>query len=103
MHIGESGVTYDVVGSRAPIRIVDTIRGYEGSVSGSLLSKADRDTFLALKGRITTLQMIVSDLSIPVVLEEATAQPTQLAGDRMYECAFGFFQVGSYTFNVSGG
>lgn len=103
MHIGESGVTYEIPGSRAPVRIIDTIRGYEGSIPGTLQSRADRDTFLKLKGRITTLQLIVSDLSIPIVLEEATAQPTQLAGNRLYSCSFSFFQVGSYTFDVSGG
>jgi hypothetical protein len=101
--IGESGVTYDLPGGRAPIRIVDSIRGYEGSIDGNVLSKADRDTFLKLKGRVTTLQLIISDLSIPVSLEEAVAAPTQLAGDRMYGVSFGFVQTGSFTFDVSGG
>jgi hypothetical protein len=101
--IGEIGTTYDVAGSRKPVRIVDSIRGYEGTISGNLLSKADRDTFLALKGRITTLQLVISDLNFPVVVEEASASPTQLAGDRMYGCSFGYFQVGDYTFQVSGG
>jgi hypothetical protein len=101
--IGEIGTTYDVAGSRKPVRVVDSIRGYEGSISGNLLSKSDRDTFLALKGRITTLRLVVSDLNFPCVVEEASAPPSQLAGDRMYGCSFGFFQTGEFTFQVSGG
>jgi hypothetical protein len=101
--IGEIGTTYDVAGSRKPVRVVDSIRGYEGSIAGSLLSKADRDTFLDLKGRITTLRLVVSDLNIPIVVEEAAVGPTQLAGDRMFTCSFAFFQQDEFTFHVSGG
>lgn len=100
--IGESGQTHFLRGRRDPVRIVDTIRGYEGDVSGLLRSKADRDTFLALKGRTKTLRMIAGDLNIPVVLEEASTGPTHVPHDRVFTVAFGVLQVDGFTFDVVG-
>lgn len=101
--IGEAGATHHLPGSRVPVRITESVRGFEGDVAGVLTSKADRDTFLELKGRLKPLRMIVSDLNIPVELEEVAAPPTKLSDDRLYGCSFGFFQVGEFTFDVAGG
>lgn len=100
MSIGESGATFAIIGSRAPVRITDTVRGYEGSISGLLLGKTARDTFLTLKGRLTELQLVVGDVAIAVMLEEVSATPTPLRDDVLYGCSFGFVQVDDFTFTV---
>jgi hypothetical protein len=98
--LGELGTTYTLAGGRAPVRITDTVRGYEGTITGSLLSKADRDTFLTLKGRLKPLRLVVSDLAIQVMLEEASAPPSALPNDRLYGVSFGVVQVDDFTFSV---
>ena len=101
--IGEEGTTHAVRGSRVKVRITETVRGYEGSFSGNLRGKAARDTFLALKGRLKPVRLIVSDLNMLVELEEVASPPTPLSGDRLYGADFGFFQVDDFTFDVLGG
>lgn len=91
--IGETGTTYDLVGARAPVRITDIVRGYEGTVSGLILSQTERADMLTLKGRRKTLQLILGDLSIPIVLEEVHLSPTPTAGDAEFAVSFTFFQV----------
>ena len=95
MSIGESGTTYDVIGSRSPVRLTDTIQGYRGTISGNVLSKAERDTFLALKDLSLNqdLRLVVGDLSIPVRLESAAAAPRPEPGDVVFDVSFGFFQT----------
>lgn len=90
--IGESGTTYDLVGSRAPVRIVDAIRGYEGSFNGRVLTAQDRDTFLDLKGRDRELRLVIANLNFPVYLEEASVNPTPIPGGNHYEVGFSAFQ-----------
>ena len=101
--IGESGETHFLRGRRDPVRITDTLRGYEGSVAGVLKGKTARDTFLDLKGRLKPVRLVISDLNILVELEAATAPPTALPNDRLFGCSFGFVQVGDFTFDVAGG
>lgn len=101
--IGELATTFDLVGGRAPVRITDAVRGYEGTIGGMLKGKTDRNTFLTLKGRLVPLRLLISDLNIPVVLEEVSAPPTPLSGDRLYDCSFAFVQTDEFTFAVSGG
>lgn len=101
--IGESGETIPLVSSRAPVRITETVRGYEGQVSGLLIGKTARNTFLALKGRLKRLRFIVSDLNIVVELGPVAAPPTPLDDDRLYSCSFELAQVDDFTFDVEGG
>ena len=101
--IGESGETFNTIGSRAPIRITDNIRGYEGTISGELLSEDDRDTFLELKGRLTTLHLIVGDLNIPVFLEEVSVAPDPTPGNNRFPVSFSVFQSGKFPIDLVGG
>lgn len=101
--IGEAATTFELPGSRTPVRITDGVRGYEGSWSGWLKGKTDRNTFLTLKGRLRTLRLVMSDLNVPVFLEEVAAPPTALSADRLYGVSFAFRQVDEYTFTVAGG
>jgi hypothetical protein len=102
--IGSSGTTHFLRGRRDPVRIVDTIRGYEGDVAGLLRSKADRDTMLALYGRTKPLRLIAGDLNLVVVLEELSGPtPTHVPHDRLWTVSFGLVQVDDFTFDVVGG
>ncbi len=93
--IGDSGTTYDIIGSRKPIRLTDTIQGYRGSVTGQVLSKTERDTFLALKDLSLNqdLRLVLGDLSIPVRLESVSASPRPEPGDYVFDVSFSFFQT----------
>jgi hypothetical protein len=103
MGIGEAATTFELPGARAPVRITDAVRGYEGSWSGMLKGKTDRTTFLTLKGRLRPLRLIISDVNVPIFLEEVAAPPTAISADRLYECSFAFRQVDEFTFTVTGG
>lgn len=94
--IGESGTTYDLIGNRTPVRIVDAIRGYEGSFSGMVKTAAARDTLLDLKGRDKQLRVVIANLNFPVYLEEVTAAPMPLPGGDAHEVSFTFFQSDSF-------
>jgi hypothetical protein len=93
-HVGESANTFEVIGSQALIRITDIIRGYVGSISGTLASASDRNNFIELKGRLKDLRLVVGDLSIPIRLEDLAASPTPIPGDLLYKVNFNFFQSG---------
>ncbi len=90
--VGESGTTYDLVGNRAPVRIVDSIRGYEGSFNGMVMSGEDRDLLLELKGKDKQLRVVMGNLNFPVWLEEVTVSPMAIPGGELHEAGFTFFQ-----------
>ena len=74
--IGESATTYYPVASRKPVRITDSIRGYEGTVTGHVASKADADNILKMKGRVNQrFRLITKTLNIPVRLGEVSVAP----------------------------
>lgn len=103
MAIGESGATFIIAGARAPIRITDQVRGQEGSWAGMLRTKTDRDNFLKLKGRLAPLRLLMGDLNMPIILEEISAAPTALPGDKLFRAGFAFRQTDEFTFDVVGG
>lgn len=77
--IGEMATVYFPIGGRAPVKITQGIRGYEGGVSGTLVgptAQADRDLLLEIKGRMTSVRLILSDLNLPVILGEVVVAPT---------------------------
>lgn len=93
--IGESGTTYDLVGAQSPVRITDSVRGYEGTIAGVLPFQADRDHLLTLKGLDDDLQLVFGDLCIPVRIEELSILPMPYPDqgtDATYQVAINFFQ-----------
>lgn len=91
--VGSSGTTYDPLGSRKPVRIIDNVRGLEGSVSGILLQTTDRDTFLDLYGRLKELRLIISDVNIPIEFDEPpTISPAPEGIVEGFNVSFSFFQ-----------
>lgn len=105
MAIGEVSGLFDVVGSRRPVRVTDAIHGYEGSFQGVILTEADRDAFLELYGRLTTLRLIIGDLNIPVELGEVSAIPSPIGADAGFDVSFTFVQVDEFdaVLEVAGG
>lgn len=100
--IGENAETIYPLGERSPVRITESIRGYEGTWAGIIETGAGRDAYLELKGRLVSLRLIIGDLNIPIMLEEISAIPDKDA-DRGYAVAFAFFQTDEFTFDVVGG
>lgn len=101
--VGESSATLQVLGSRAPVRIYGDVRGYEGSIGGVLLGADVRDDFLELKGRLTPLRLILSDVNILVELEDSAVPPTPIPGEPLYLVDCAVVQVGDFSFEVRGG
>jgi len=94
--IGETAETYDPIGSRRPVRITSSIRGYEGSVSGVFLDGASRTRFVDLKERLQSLRIVLGDLNLPVFLEETNVAPHPTPGDQLYPVELTFFQTGEF-------
>ncbi len=102
--IGESGATYKVVGRRDPVTIIDSISGYEGTVTGRIFAGdpyGDVATFRWMKrprnvGR--RLLFIAAGLSIPVelgVVDQFTPVG-DLGTIRAYDVSFTVTQVARF-------
>lgn len=103
--IGVAGEVLYPKSGRRPVQITEQVRGYEGSVSGTLLSRADRDRFLRLAGRLKRLRLIFGDLNFPMRIEgEPSAAPAPVS-PREFEASFSYFQDGEFdeTLEVEGG
>jgi len=100
--IAESSAVYPRLGDRAPVVVTELVRGYEGSISGTLVSwngstpRADKATAIALRKLGTDLRLVLGDLNLPVAIFQMTANPTPRPDDQAFEVAFGFVQVGEF-------
>lgn len=68
--IGEASEVLLPIGRGRPVRITDSIRGYEGQVVGYVQSREDRLQIEEWKAEGAELRLIVADLNIPVQLGE---------------------------------
>lgn len=99
----ESATAHEVVGSSAPTVIREAHKGYQGSLSGLLVTEEKfqpeltaqmkRDRFLKIKDNPTGARLLVADLNIPVRLANLNVYPTPYH-DLRYECSFDFWQTG---------
>lgn len=98
LELGEDGTTFTLPGRRSPVRITDNIRGLEGSVSGTLVSSADKAKFEDLKGRMAELRYIQQKLNIPVRLEEVGGPvPVSTTSDKdWWQVEFSLFQTDEF-------
>jgi hypothetical protein len=95
--IGETAETFYPVGSRKPVRIRESIRGFEGTVSGFIITKEERDSFLEMIREGSELRLLLADLNFPVVL--GAAAPVPLAeSKKRWDMSAEFMQVGEFTF-----
>jgi hypothetical protein len=94
--IGESAATFYPIGSRSPVRLTDNVRGYEGEVSGTLVSRAARDTLLGMKEGFDEYRLVIGDLNIPITLEDVSVSPMHLPGGDKFSASVQFFQSGEF-------
>lgn len=73
--LGQSGETFNPLNSKRPVRRLDSQRGFEGGVSGTLISTQTALNFQELIGRNKELRYIVQHLNIPVRLGQPSLSP----------------------------
>lgn len=108
--IGSSGATFYPKGSRKPVRVTDSLRGYEGSVSGVMVaihgmtSQEIRDNYLAIVALngAAEVRLVMGDLNIPVEIEPGRLMPDPSGGEEMFDVSFAFLQVGEWPMEVKG-
>jgi hypothetical protein len=69
LEMAEESTWFYAIGRQSPILITDTLRGYEGSVSGGIYDRVTHDALEAMKGRAVDgrrVQLVMGGLSIPV-------------------------------------
>jgi hypothetical protein len=105
MTIGESATTYAPIGRRDAVKITDTVRGYEGTLSGimgnylGVTSHAWRNRLETIKGKAEKgdVRLLFLDYSFPVILGEASISPSPDLIDA-FDVTIPFAQVGEYAF-----
>lgn len=103
LKVTEDGATYFPLGQREPVRIVDQIRGYEGSVTGLISGNTALADFLTIKDvppgsksadGIGVLRLIFGRFNIPVDIGEVTVSEWPMAeGQNEFNVSFEFWQV----------
>jgi hypothetical protein len=103
--IGESATTYYPLGRQDPVKIRDSVRGFEGSVTGLIDFKDGpnyRDRFEKWigKGTDVKLRLMLSNLNIPVELSDYKLGPNPNPGkDPIWNAGFSFVQVDEFDIN----
>lgn len=107
--IGEAGNTFFPIGRRAPVRIVDSIRGMEGTLQGQIVTYdgTDAETWydraIEIKSRApgTVFRLIYGRHNFPVVIGELGLD--QDAGpEHRHDVSIPFWQVGDFDIDVEG-
>lgn len=101
--IGETGTTYELLNRPTPVRIVDAIRGLEGTVAGILDSVGDitvqesYDALISLKSLAVgaNIRLCFGPKNIPVILGEVSVAPTPDPEER-WEVSANFWQSGEF-------
>jgi hypothetical protein len=103
--IGEEGDTFFPVGRRDPVRITGGIRGYEGSLTGSIFDYAGRTTdqyrqdLETIKSYASTipLRLVWAKMNIGIIIGAMSIEPSR---DKWYGVSIDYWQVSDYTFQV---
>jgi hypothetical protein len=99
--IGEESADFYPVGRRAPVHIVTSLRGYEGSMGGLFLNDWEGTTAAEWKDALeslkasgsTAIRLIVQGFNIPVQVTDIEAAPSHPAG---YSAGFTFAQTDEF-------
>ncbi|WP_036959189.1 hypothetical protein [Promicromonospora kroppenstedtii] len=100
---------YTPIGSTQPVRIVNGMRGLEGSLSGALMAgfgktfRAMEADLYAIKERpYQTVQLIAGDMSFEALVGNITISPSPKtrAGEVYKNVSFDFWQVGDLPFDA---
>lgn len=108
MGIGETSTRTDLPFRRAPVTITSRVGGYEGTVSGVLVTHLGvaaatwRDRLLRIKGLVHTKQarLVFDDQNVPVEFGQFGVPPHPLGGE--YAVSIPFHQTREFTFAVAG-
>lgn len=109
--MGEQATTHEVLGASKVVAITQGLRGYEGEISGLLVSGVPgttrtaqqwRDKLLDFKEMAAegkTFRLVVSDMNIPVTIGNVVPKPTPEA-EIQFEASFSFWQSGELGFDA---
>ena len=105
MGIGKSRDELEVMGSRKTITLIDSVRGYEGTIRGILVdylgvsSHTYKDRLETLEGWVnrTPIRLIMFDFNFPV---EISVEDLSAYSDDMYRAEVAFKQIDEFTFKV---
>lgn len=111
MRLGESSTIYTPVGRRDPVKIVDAVRGYEGTLVGSIVNSgvidgqtmtavAQRDRLEVWRG-ITNedFRLVFGTFSFRVRFGEIDVTQDGTVKNK-YDAEIEFFQVNDFTFDI---
>lgn len=100
--IGESSATFYPIGRRDPVRVVDAIRGLEGTISGTLLDDDESTQLTRLQhfkdpNRAgATYRLIMGTLNIPVQLGTVSIAPLPMPTENAFSVQVDVGQVGEF-------
>lgn len=100
--MAEQSEVHHVLGAQAPVRIVQGLGGYEGGLSGRIVTYAgvqmatQEATLLAIKSRATRpIRLALADLNLPVTIGNILPRPSPDPEPQRI-VSFRFEQVGEY-------
>lgn len=102
--MGEDAETLLPLGAQAPIRVTQSLRGFEGSVSGQIMDY-NGTTVETYESRLwdikekpgSTFQLVLSNMSIPVIIGNLVVAPGT-ESEITKTVSFDFWQVGDFNF-----
>lgn len=101
--LGESGATFFPLSRQDPVRITDTVRGFEGRVTGQIMdySGTSAATYLGLFEDMKAnpghdFRLIYGFRNFPVIIG-ASSVTLDPIGEETYTVSFEFWQVGEFT------
>lgn len=107
MSIGEDATTHFPKGSRRPVRVTRSIRGYEGEVDGIVANRSGR-TPRQWRNRLENIRGWVNRVEQRLVLDDQNLKVSlgdfaiAYRLDGRIGVSFSFWQIGDFTFRVKG-
>lgn len=108
--MGGNFTAHEVLGSSRVAVVTQGLRGYEGDITGLLVSgvidksaQEMRDTLMKFKSEAAkgkTFRLVVSDMNIPVKIANVVPRPTPEA-ELTFEASFSFWQAGELGFDTA--
>lgn len=96
MVISELATTYKRIANRVPVRIRDSLQGFEGTLPGRVDGDSARDTLIDLKANSPIVRMVAANFSFPVFFEDVGISPTPIPGGDQYTASVAVSQVDEF-------
>jgi hypothetical protein len=94
--LAESSSVYTPVGRPDPVIVRDSMRGIEGSISGTVSAPADYDNLAAMVANNRVVRYVVGRLNVPVRIRALTYDPLPLDSS-LTNVSLEAYQVGEFT------